>query len=146
MILVPRSTFMIGFFPLLSLNNYPRLICRKRKSKILKSGRGRAKRLFYDACTRINGLLLVPNNKGVMIRGCLGRQSFDLLLGLSLRISICIFRLHRVLHCPKEVNLSHFPKLWRGSLGKRNGREKSLLRRKSVILLFAFPDKIFGPR
>lgn len=61
-------------------------------------------------------------------------------------ISICIFRLYRLLHCAKEVNLSHFPKFWRASLGKRNEREKSLMERKSMTVLFAFPVKIFGPR
>ena len=82
----PGQIFIIGFFSALKLKKLSKFNLSKEKIQNIKkwarARRGRAKRLFYDAYTRSNGLLLVPNNKGVMIRGCLGRQSFDLLLGL----------------------------------------------------------------
>ena len=79
-------------------------------------------------------------------------QSVHVLRGLSSGISICMFRLHRVLHRTNEKNLSHFQKHWeervivkrwkkgscfmvnlRDSSGHRNRRQKILMKWKFCL-------------
>ena len=139
MIFAPVQNLKKICFPAFKLKNHPSLICRKKNSKHLKVCKLGLKECFTIAGTRSNGLPLVSNNK--RCNNVIGVWASRVLTFFSdfhpgSRSAYFVY----IAYCTAQKKLiCHISQNFEE--GKRTKREKSLIERKSMTLLFAFLAK-----